>query len=224
MKLRSLNNNNRKFVNDVIRGKTNYSVEEDDFIIENYLKMPIKRMAKIMNRSFPGITGRLKHYNLEIPKEIIENRKLNSRRKKGDAPFNKGMKQIDYMSQEAIERTKTTRFKKGNIPHNSIGVEIGCIRVRTDYKQRKGCKYQWIKVSDNEWKLLHHFVWESVYGPKPENGILRFKDGNTMNCSIDNIELIDFKTNMILNTIHRYPDELQRSFRLLKKLKRTIKI
>lgn len=43
--------------------------------------------------------------------------------KKGHTTFNKGKKMHEYMSQEAIERTKATRFKKGNIPpnHKPIG-------------------------------------------------------------------------------------------------------
>ncbi len=38
---------------------------------------------------------------------------------KGHTPMNKGLKQSEYMTPGAIERTKATRFKKGNVPHNA---------------------------------------------------------------------------------------------------------
>ena len=223
LKLRSLNISERKYVNDPVRGRTTFSLKEDLYIKENYLKLPVKRIAKNLNRSFCGVTGRLKHYNLEIPKEIREQRKLDSQKNKGDAPFNKGMKQSDYMSVEAIERTKATRFKKGQIPHNAIDRENGEVVVRTTRRGTYVLKYQWIRLAAGHWKMLHHYVWEGVYGEIEPGQLIRFKDGNQMNCSIENLELIDMKTNMLMNSIQRYPDELQRSMRLLGKLNRTLK-
>jgi hypothetical protein len=39
--------------------------------------------------------------------------------KKGHATFNKGKKQTEYMSDEAIERCKATQFKHGSTPWNT---------------------------------------------------------------------------------------------------------
>ena len=222
LKLRSLNKNNRKYFNDPIRGKTFFTEEEDKFIKENYLTMPIKKMGDKLKRSYCGIQGRLNHYNLVIPREIIEQRKKDSQKRPGCIPMNKGLKQTDYMTPEQIERTKATRFKKGHIPFNAIGFKNGDVSIRIDHKNRSGTKYKWIRISMGHWKMLHHFLWEEMYGERPEGAVLRFKDGNQMNCTVDNLELIDKKTNMILNTIHRYPDELKRSMRLLGRLKKEL--
>ena len=136
MKLRSLNNKGKsKFVNNE-RGRTNFTISEDKFIKENYLLLPVKTIGKRLGRSACGIKGRLKHYNLIIPIEIIESRKIDSYKKSGCVPLNKGLKQTDYMTAEGIERSKGTRFKKGNVPHNTLGVKNGDIKIRTNHLQR----------------------------------------------------------------------------------------
>lgn len=38
--------------------------------------------------------------------------------------------------------------------------------------------------------LLHHAIWEEVHGPIPSGHVLRFKDGNSANCALDNLELL----------------------------------
>lgn len=104
---------------------------------------------------------------------------------KGRDPGNKGKKQSDYMSPEAIERTKATRFQPGSIPHNTK--PIGTISVIDGYK--------YIKISDkgrrwDMWKSLHQYVWEQHNGPVPEGMILTFKDQDPLNCDIDNLMII----------------------------------
>ena len=49
--------------------------------------------------------------------------------KKGTIPANKGKKQVDFMSPEAIERTKKTRFKKGKTTWNVK--QVGTERINT---------------------------------------------------------------------------------------------
>lgn len=98
---------------------------------------------------------------------------------------NKGMKQEEFMSPEAIERTKATRFKPGTIPPNTK--PVGTISVVDGYKL--------LKVKDKGprwemWKPLHRYVWEQHNGPIPEGMIVVFKDQNAMNCDINNLLLI----------------------------------
>lgn len=83
--------------------------------------------------------------------------------------------------------TKEIRAKAGsnNAPKN---LGIGSLRVQG------GCKYLYIKVSNDigaeNWKLLHHHVYEQHYGPIPENHVVIFLDNNKYNCSIDNLKAI----------------------------------
>ncbi len=216
MELRSLNTSTGQ-------RKANFTPEEDAFIIENYLAIPVRRIAKKLGRSNYGIRYRMKHYNLVVPKELAQQRQVDSLKRTGNTPANKGAQQADYMSAEAIERTKNTRFKKGNIPHNSVGVKNGDIRVRIHRTISSVRKTKWIRVELGKWEQLHRFIWAEIYGPIPEGCLIKFKDGNPLNCSIENLELADMKTNMLSNSILRYPDELQRTMKLLKKLNTTLK-
>lgn len=203
-------------------GRTNFSKKEDAFIKANYLKYPVKTLANMIGRSGCGVMGALKRMGLVIPVEIIEQRKKDSQKQPGSIPSNKGKKQVDYMTPEAIEKTKATRFKKGHIPQNSIGIKNGDITIRHSSKSRGSRPLKYIRISIGSWKELKLYNWEALYGEIPLGGVIRFKNGDSMNCDISNLELIDKKTNMALNTIQRYPDELQRSMRLLSKLKKTI--
>lgn len=139
--------------------------------------------------------------------------------KPGQTPMNKGKKQSDYMTADAIARTAATRFQKGITPHNTID-EIGTITVRKR-KNRNDPPYQYIKLATGM-KPLHHHIWEQEHGPIPDGYIVRFIDGNTLNCVVENLKLITRAEHAILNTIHRYPDEVKQVIRLNSKLKKLI--
>ncbi len=200
-------------------GSTTFTKEEDAFILKNYLKMPVKTIANKLGRSGRGIYGALDRMNLIIPQELADKRKKIGMYRKGSVPANKGKKQTEYMSCEAIEKTKATRFKKGQIPHNSIGINNGDIHIR---KYSKGRNYKWIRIKLGKWMMLHVHNWEQKFGPIPKGYILRFIDNNSMNCNPDNMELITRKEHMGKNTIHRYPTEIKENIRLISKIKKQI--
>lgn len=106
--------------------------------------------------------------------------------KKGQAPANKGLKQSDYMTKEQIEKSKATRFKKGDVAKNykPIGTEVltkdGYIRVKVQDNGR------W----DERWKLKHTVLWERENGPVPEGKVLTFLDGDKRNAVLDNLMLV----------------------------------
>ena len=87
-----------------------YSIEEEKFLIDNVKGITLKELTNRFNKNF--------NYNLS--ESAIANRKnklglssgiTGGQFKKGNIPFNKGKKQIEYMSKEAIEKSKLTRFK-----------------------------------------------------------------------------------------------------------------
>lgn len=158
---------------------------EDPFIKEHYLTVNVNQLSIQLNRSEIFIKGRLKKLGLVIPPEIIEQRKLIGRVKPGNVPKNKGKKQLEYMSEEAIERTKATRFKPGQRVHNEG--HDGDIRIRTDHKRRNGGRQiKYIRLAKGKWKELHIFLYEQIHGPIPKKHILACKDGNTLNADPDN--------------------------------------
>lgn len=197
-----------------IGGKTTFSEKESQFITDNYLAIPVKTMATILGRSGTGINSRMKQLGLVIPEEIIKQRKKESRFNKGHIPKNKGKKQSDYMTSEAIEKTKPTRFKKGQSPHNTN--YNGHERITKD-------GYIEIRIKKGKYRLKHLHEWEKLNGKLPKGYCLRSKDDNKLNTAPDNWELITRAQNMILNSGHNLPTELKKTIRLKNKLVKTIK-
>lgn len=203
-----------------------YTPEEDKFINDNFLLLTYEEIAKKINRTIGSLYSHTKLLGLVIPEEIaIARRKKTtdnllvvgkpSRFKKGIIPFNKDKK----MSKELKERIKYTFFKPGNIPANTL--YNGAIVFKTDKKT--GIKYKNIRIALAKWIPLHIYNWEKVNGPVPKGKILAFKTKSHDNCEIENLELITREENMLRNTIHRYPEEVQKSIRTLGKLTKIIR-
>ena len=106
--------------------------------------------------------------------------------RKGHSPGNKGRKQSEYCTPEAIEASRKHQFKKGQKPPNQL--PVGSIRRNKHgylirKKQMEGTQWE-------RWEFLHRAVWEEHNGPVPDGMAVIFKDGNRQNCSIDNLMLI----------------------------------
>ena len=195
---------------------TPFTKQQERQIKKEFLLKPVQRLADELGCTYGRITRFLNRNNLEIPKALIEQRKLNSRRKKGDAPFNKGKKQIDYMTPEGIEKSKKTRFKKGRKPHNTNPQGNGAIVLK---KESCGRSYQYIRIEEGVWELYHRVIWQKENGKIPENHLVSFKDNDPMNTNIENLELITMTENMYRNSKHKYPREIIPSLILIKQLK-----
>lgn len=191
--------------------------EINEFIRENYLALPPQLIADIIGRSETLVKGRISKMNLFVPKQIIQQRIIESRIKKGNIPRNKGRKMSEWMSKASIAKSAKTRFKKGQKIWNEK--TDGQVVIRTSHKNRNEPPYKWIRISKAKWVMYHVHLWEKENGPVPRGFILVFKDRDTMNVRIDNLELISRKENMKRNTIHRYPLELKSAIRQVNKLK-----
>lgn len=139
--------------------------------------------------------------------------------KKGNIPMNKGKKQTEYMSPEAIERTKATRFRKGNLPPNTMHDY-----AITERRDKTGRTYKYIRVGLANWILYHRYIWEQAHGPIPEGYNIQFKDGNSLNCTLDNLYMISRSKQLKNeNSLHaRYPEELRKLIQLKGALNRQI--
>lgn len=166
-----------------------YSEEQKKFIIENYKGKYSKELAAMFNQ----------HFNTNITAKAIKsfrnNNKLNSgltgQFQKGQVSHNKGKKQTEFMSKEAIERTKATRFKKGNIPKNyrSVGSE----RINKD-------GYVEVKISDpNKWDTKNRVVYQKYFGEIPEGCKVIYADGNKLNNDPNNLILVSNSEELIMN-------------------------
>ena len=94
-----LNGRSQRKIAKVAQGTCNRLEQiREQKIKDEFLLKPVKRLAGELNTSYGRIMRFLKRNGLEIPKTLIEQRKLDSRKKKGNIPFNKGKKQVEYMT------------------------------------------------------------------------------------------------------------------------------
>ena len=115
---------------------------------------------------------------------------------KGHEPWNKGKAVGNHSG------NKSTQFKKGHLP--KCHQPVGSIKTRTRSNRftssGEPVKYLWIKIAEpNKWQMLHIYNWLQHHGEIPAGKILVFKDKDTTNCSINNIEAITRAENMIRN-------------------------
>ena len=80
-----------------------------------------------------------------------------------------------------------------------------------------------IKDGSRSWRALHVILWEDAHGRVPPGHCLRFRDGDSLNVDLDNIELITRAENMRRNTIHHLPAPLRNTIALLGTLNRSIR-
>ena len=197
-----------------------WTEQEIKFLTDNYSDMKTADIAAIMNRPIGGVNG--KAYDLRLKKSFkhmkmlqeIESQKLiNSGKrhqfKKGQPSHNKGKK----MPPELYDKIKRTMFKPGHKPGNIK--KVGAIRI-----DHEG--YTYVKLADADWVLKHRHVWEQVNGPVPANHVVIFKDNNMHNFDINNLQVISQADNMLRNTIHQYPEQIQKLIKLKNKLKKKI--
>lgn len=203
-----------------------FTPEDDATIRELFPTVRANDIAKQLGFSLGAIYRRASKLGVEKDPEVLKQYSYESimredhpgRKhliKKGNIPKNKGKKQVEYMTQEAIDKTKATRFKKGSTPPNRKS--IGSESLRAD-------GYIWIKTRKglNSWELKHRIIWIEQYGTIPEGYNIQFKDGNPLNCAIDNLYMINKSDQMNQNTIQRYPDEVKTAIRRVSKLTKII--
>lgn len=203
-----------------------WSTAEDNYMRENYPHMRSDKIAEKLNRSLRSVYSRANLLSLEKTPEFLKSPDSGMfvkgstvgqayRYPKGHIPVNKGK----TMPKEVREKIKHTWFEKGHLPHNTK--TDGEISVRKD--TRTGIEYKYIRISLGEWKELHRHVWEKENGTIPKGMNVVFKDGNSLNCALENLEMISDAELCSRNTIHRYPTEIKETIRLVGKLKKEIR-
>lgn len=167
-----------------------YSREVKEFIFGNYKGIGTAELTKLVNSKFGLNLTRSQMKSFKANHHL--NSGLTGRFEKGSTSFNKGRKQSEYMTPEAIERTKATRFKKGNKPMNymPVGTEL-----------MKADGYIWVKIKDpHVWKQKHRMVWEKFHGRKLKKGeLVTFLDGDVTNFDIANLQLMTLRESAIVN-------------------------
>ncbi|WP_292018417.1 HNH endonuclease signature motif containing protein [Megasphaera sp. UBA4382] len=95
--------------------------------------------------------------------------------KKGNVPWNKGMK-------GCCTGGRSTQFRPGHMPHNTRPENYESVDIDG---------YVHIKPPGEKYMILkHRWIWEQAYGPIPPGYCLIFLDRNKQNCSLNNLALI----------------------------------
>ena len=195
-----------------------FTEAEDNFIKENYLTIPSKRIAKMLGRSEGTARQRMKLLGIIVPPEIVQKFREDSYIKKGSVPFNKGKKITEFMTKEAIANSKVHRYKKGHLPHNAKKNDF-TITIRPD---KRGIKYKFIRISLGNWIPLARYNWEKANGPIAKNMKIIHKDGDTLNCEFSNLELLTPGELMKRNSLHNLPEDISKTILLGAALTRKI--
>ena len=103
--------------------------------------------------------------------------------RKGHETFNKGKK----MPAEVRAKVAHTMFKKGNLPHNAKGKQDGTITLRRD---NRNAPVYCIRLALGKWEYLSRHTWRQHHGEIPDGYLVIHKDGNPLNCDIDNLQLM----------------------------------
>jgi len=183
---------------------------EDSIISERYPNSTINEiMEELPGRTWRAIYSRAALLRVKKSPEFLLSEKCGRlykshdkgkthQFKKGQTAWNKGMKGLQLGGEKGW-------FKKGNIPPNTKPEGDGAITIR----KNKGIAYKYIRIALGKWRQLHTHTWEQANGRHiPEGHIVVFKDGDTMNCALENLEMISYEENMQRNSRHRYPEQV----------------
>jgi len=152
----------------------------DQYIIDHYKNETGPKIANHFGVTINAIRGRI--YKLQKRGDLPSKETNTGQIKKGNIPFNKGMKGL------VLNKNGGGKFKKGSIPHNAY--PDGHISVR---EHSDGSVWKYIHFTGRQAHLCHRYLWEQAYGKLSRNDILKFKDGNSLNCTLDNLQKISRK-------------------------------
>lgn len=184
-----------------------FTPEQEAQLRQLYPNTPTKTIAEILGRKLFSIYNKATALGLKKTPEFLQSEASGRLQKgqsaspgtcfkKGQTPFNKGKKQSEFMTPEGIEKSKAGCFKKGQMPHNTRKDHDISIRAKRTTNE----VYKYIRVAPAKWELYHRFLWQQAYGPIPPKMVLTFKDGDTLNCDLDNLELITMAENALRNS------------------------
>lgn len=184
--------------------------QQIDNIIERYPNTSTAELAAEFGLTIGAIYRIANKYSLRKTREYVvetarktSSEQFNGRFQKGHVPKNKGKKIAEYMSPEGLKKFRETQFQKGGYPwnHKQIG-----------YERKSAHGYIEVKVAEpNKFKMKHRIEWEKVNGPIPRGFNIQFKDGNRLNCNLENLYIISRGEQLMTqNSLFvRYPPDVQ---------------
>ena len=134
-------------------------------------KQDLRKSAEFKAKTLYALGRQVSH----TPKAIAH------RFKKGQEAFNKGMRMTEWMSQESQEKCMRTTFKDGNTPRNAYAAGTEIVRDGRVYVKVPGRRRLVLK---------QHYVWQQHHGKIPQDHVVKFRDGDFLNCDISNLYIM----------------------------------
>ena len=114
----------------------------------------------------------------------------------------------ETLSKTDVENIKRTYGLYSNVRNLNKGVFPDhlkdYIKKRTrGFQEERITKRGFVEIKTNRgrtgWEKKSHYIWEQHNGKIPKNHFIGFKDGNPLNCDINNLELISYADRIIFN-------------------------
>jgi hypothetical protein len=186
---------------------TRWTDNELSIIRARYPSEPTHRIAADMGRTPSQVYQQAHKLGLRKSAEYLaspaaqrvnstNNRGGATRFKPGHATWNKGKEH------RPPGRSAEWQFKPGSTPPNRH--PVGHIRMNAD-------GYLDIKTAPGmrKWVALSRWNWRQAHGEYPPKGsTLIFRDGNRLNCAVENLECLTRAELMKRNSVHNLPKEL----------------
>lgn len=143
----------------------NWTVDEDNFLQDNYEIMSAKEIGIKLNRTLLSVKSRLLRLGITKSKKALK----------------------------AIRsKPNSGQFRKGRVADH--GLPIGSI-TKWRHTKGEFFLWIKLRDNDTvnsleNWKMLHLHVWEVSHGPVPAGHLITFKDGDRLNCELTNLEMI----------------------------------
>jgi len=115
--------------------------------------------------------------------------------KKGDTPHNKGLKLIEYCTDEVIEKIKQTQFTPDNFGEKHGSWKGGVQHCKKD------CVH--LNVGSNQRIRRPKHIYEQKYGKVRPNWLIYHLDGDRENDKIENLIAIPRAIMLMLNRKHQ---------------------
>lgn len=191
------------------QGKFLYRPEHLDFLREGFRQMPLADLVEAFNR----------HFVLDRPfnsvRAAVENHGITSGRtgrfEAGKTPWNKG--KTGYMG------ANETSFRRGNMPHTKR--RLWSERINVDgYIEISVPERNPHTGAATRFRLKHVWLWEGDHGKVPPGHAVIFRDGNRLNCVLDNLILVS-RSELLSMNLHGYrdmPEEVKPSLLALAKI------
>lgn len=163
---------------------------EIDYMKKHYTTRTSADIATWVHHPVASVIHKAFELGLRKDEAFMSERRSVGQFRKGCRSHNKGVPRKEWMSEKSEQKCAMTQFKAGCAnPYSPSFRPVGYECQRNV----KGNIYIWIKPEGRRMMPKHRWLWEQAYGEIPKGHCVQFKDGNTLNCVLENLYIISRK-------------------------------